>query len=550
MVAPPVELDLLTPARRIMVPNGAMPPESAATDVAHPCEVVGGDQPFDGDRRFRAAQYVRMSTEYQQYSTANQMAAIADYAAVHGLEIVRTYSDEARSGLSIKWRPGLRQMLADVIGGRADYGTVLVYDVSRWGRFQDPDESAYYEFVCRKEGVHVEYCAEPFRNDLSGASSLMKNIKRMMAAEFSRELSVKVYEGKIRVASTGVSVGSRAPFGMRRMLVDASGKRRGILEMGESKFSATDRIILVPGPAAERALIRWIFRQAARGVSPLLISRDLAGRGVLRPSGRRWHWSNVRHTLKNQKYMGTLTYNRRSARLHSPCVTNPPEKWVTIEGAFEPVVDPDLFRRAQACMGAQVRYPEAQALVQLRALLDREGRLTEALIDAEPGMPCSIWYRDHFGGLRAAYARVGYAPARNTGFSEGRAERHKLAQVFRGRVLEGLARLGVPVEVRSPIVMVLDGRLRLGVTFARFKPWRGLPRWKAQVHVEPPQPDWLLIARLNPLDTAVMDQSVIAGGQVSIALNAHRHWGGRVEERFADLDAALRRLAGLAGMLA
>jgi DNA invertase Pin-like site-specific DNA recombinase len=48
--------------------------------------------------RGRAAEYVRMSTDHQTYSTANQRAAIAVYAARHGLEVVRTY--EAASSLS------------------------------------------------------------------------------------------------------------------------------------------------------------------------------------------------------------------------------------------------------------------------------------------------------------------------------------------------------------------------------------------------------------------------------------------------------------------
>ena len=49
----------------------------------------------------RAAQYVRMSTEHQQYSTDNQSDKIRDYAEKRGIEIVRTYADEGKSGLSI-----------------------------------------------------------------------------------------------------------------------------------------------------------------------------------------------------------------------------------------------------------------------------------------------------------------------------------------------------------------------------------------------------------------------------------------------------------------
>src|SRR5690348_7457603 len=88
----------------------------------------------------QAALYVRMSTEHQQYSTENQMDAIRRYAESRKMQIVRTYSDEARSGLNIEGRHGLRDLIAEVENGRADYTEILVYDVSRWGRFQDVDE--------------------------------------------------------------------------------------------------------------------------------------------------------------------------------------------------------------------------------------------------------------------------------------------------------------------------------------------------------------------------------------------------------------------------
>ena len=47
---------------------------------------------------FRAAEYVRMSTEHQQYSTENQADKIREYAARHGIEIVKTYADVGKRG--------------------------------------------------------------------------------------------------------------------------------------------------------------------------------------------------------------------------------------------------------------------------------------------------------------------------------------------------------------------------------------------------------------------------------------------------------------------
>src|SRR5579864_7412139 len=94
----------------------------------------------------RAAQYVRASTEHQQYSIQNQSLAIESYATVHNMQVVQTYSDEGKSGLTLKNRKGLGQLLQDVENGEMQFSIILVYDVSRWGRFQDVDESAYYEY--------------------------------------------------------------------------------------------------------------------------------------------------------------------------------------------------------------------------------------------------------------------------------------------------------------------------------------------------------------------------------------------------------------------
>src|SRR3982074_786555 len=108
----------------------------------------------------RAAQYVRMSTIHQRYSIENQAAAIAAYAARYNLNIVRTYRDDGLSGLKIDKREGLKQLITDISSGRADFSWVLVYDISRWGRFQDVDEAAHYEFLCRRSGITVEYWPE------------------------------------------------------------------------------------------------------------------------------------------------------------------------------------------------------------------------------------------------------------------------------------------------------------------------------------------------------------------------------------------------------
>jgi len=228
-----------------------------------------------------------MSTEHQSYSLDNQAEAIQEYARSHGFQIVRTYADAGRSGVVLKRREGLKQLLRDVVSGEPGYRVILVYDISRWGRFQDTDEAAHYEFLCKQAGIPIHYCAEPFPNDGTMSSTLLKTLKRSMAAEYSRELGIKCFAGQKRLALMGFRVGGQAGYGFRRMMVSPNGKPKQKLRSGEYKSLETDRIILVPGPKKEVETVREVFAMALRKrVSE--IARDLNARGVEFLDGKPW----------------------------------------------------------------------------------------------------------------------------------------------------------------------------------------------------------------------------------------------------------------------
>ena len=124
-----------------------------------------------------AAQYLRRSTERQQYSLANQADCIRRYAQLHGFIIVKTYSEDS-TGMAIKHRDGLRQLIQDIVTdpGPPAFRAVIVYDVSRWGRFPDIDESAYYEFLCKRAGVPV-HVAKAAGGDPKSTQLLMNVLK-------------------------------------------------------------------------------------------------------------------------------------------------------------------------------------------------------------------------------------------------------------------------------------------------------------------------------------------------------------------------------------
>lgn len=57
-------------------------------------------------------------------------------------------------------------------------------------------------------------------------------VKRTMAGEYSRELSVKLKARLIRLTRMGYEAGSCLPYGMRRMLLDVHGKPKRLLADG------------------------------------------------------------------------------------------------------------------------------------------------------------------------------------------------------------------------------------------------------------------------------------------------------------------------------
>jgi DNA invertase Pin-like site-specific DNA recombinase len=472
----------------------------------------------------RAAEYVRMSTENQQYSIDNQSDAIRLYALQHKMEIVRTYDDAAKSGLTMGSRPALRRLIEDVESGSAGYSAILVYDISRWGRFQDVDESAYYEYRCRRANIEVHYCAEPFLNDGSPAAALFKTIKRMMAAEYSRELSVKVFAGKSRLIELGFRQGGTAGCGLRRLLVDQDRKQKFALARGQEKSIATDRVVLIPGPKEEVETVNEVFRlYAIERLSTTAIANILNERGVPGEGGRKWTRYIVRRMVTNPKYIGANVTNRQSAKLHGRVVQNPPEMWIRRDDAFPAIVHPELFRKAEAEAAARSRVlTDEQLLELLRQLLKRHGRISERLISADPDMPCGQVYISRFGGITEAYKRIGYKPYRNLDWVARDRALAPMHREFVERVVSALKSFGASVQqdVRLHCLTINDN-LNVRLSMVRCRALKRTDSWRLQFH-SPFQADLTVFARLAPGNETILDficvpQSQRAPRQITVS---------------------------------
>ncbi len=460
----------------------------------------------------RAALYLRMSTDMQKYSTENQALVLLAYAERNNLEVVRTYEDSGKSGVAINGRDALQQLIADVESGRNDFEVILVYDVTRWGRFQDPDESAYYEQICKRAGVHVRFCAEQFENDGSMSSTLIKSLKRFMSGAYSQDLSKKVFLGASRLVELGFRQGGTPGLGLRRLLVDQDRNAKSELSRGERKSLQTDRVILVPGPDDEVATVRDIYRlftEERRTESQ--IACRLVAQNIPTALGAKWSRAAVHEILTNEKYVGNNVYNRTSKKLKSPTHNNPRDEWVRRDRAFEPIVDDSSFLAAQEIISSRARHmSNDELLTRLQSLLVENGFLSALIIDEREDLPSSAVYARRFGGLHRAYSLIGYSTARDHRYIETNRFLRRLHPEIVATVVTGLKSHGATVEISPRTdMLIVNHEFSVAVSIARCSIYpSGVARWKVRLDTGL-SPDLTVVARMQRENTEVYDYYLV-----------------------------------------
>jgi len=448
----------------------------------------------------RAAQYVRMSTDQQQYSITNQSAAIALYAAAHGMGIIRSYADAGKSGVTIKGRDALQDLIHTVQGGNADFAVILVYDVSRWGRFPDADEAAHYEFICKKAGVQVRYCAEQFDNDNSSTSNLLKALKRMMAGEYSRELGVKTIAGQRRLAAMGFRQGGVAPFGLQNQVVDQHGNPKRVLSRGERKGSGgSDRITLVPGRPEDVRVVRKVFRLFARYKELSRLCDCLNGPRNPRPD-HKWTKSGLASILQNPAYIGSNVFCRRDSRTLK---LRPKEEWIVREKVFQPIIGTKQFAATQELFRLMPAHTNERLLEKLSRILRKEGRLSGWLIEKYHGKGSHRIYQKRFGNLDRAYELVGFACNKDDNFQGHiRKLRQRLVAELSSRLIAGGATVSFPPKLQGLLVVNDQLILRIAFVPAHESP-SGEIFWRMYNHSS--KADIAIFVRLTARDATILD---------------------------------------------
>ena len=458
--------------------------------------------------RLKGAMYIRMSTELQVESPENQGRAIRAYAAEYDIEIVKTYADLGVSGINTEKREQFQALLDDVEQGRNAYNIVLYLDESRWGRFVDSREADYHRMRLERKNVVCQSCEKPLTLTSNIADRIMTLLRDESASDYCRQLSQKVWAGQCNLVAKGFRQGGVAGFGLRRMLLDEAGNPKQELTMGQRKSLLTERVILIPGPDAERQTVRWVYDQFIVGKSETEIADQLNEQGVKNHFGRQWSLGTVRELLTNEKYVGNNLFNRTSGKMKSRAKPNPESEWVRREHAFEPIVDMERFCTVQDIYRERNKKTTNEELLQgLRDLYASQGRLSALIIDEADFLPPSSLFRTRFGGLLRAYRMIGYTPERDYQYIAINQRLRSLHAEIVADVIQNIENLcgrRIPIDSESSL-LELNHNLLISIVISRcFTTPAGTRRWKIRFDTGL-HPDITVAVRMDTRNEAIKD---------------------------------------------
>jgi len=286
----------------------------------------------------RVAIYARYSSDNQRdASIEDQVRLCRERADKEGWTITNVYTDHAISGASLM-RPGIQQLIHDCLAGKAE--VVLAEALDRISRDQEDIAGVYKRM--QFAGVSIVTLSE------GEISNLHIGLKGTMNAIFLKDLADKTRRGLRGRVEKGKSGGGNA-YGYDVV------KRVG----EEGDYAKGERSI----NEAEAEIVRRIFADYTKGISPKAIANALNKEGIAAPTGGTWGASTIygnreRGTgiLNNELYIGKLVWNRlryvkdpdTGKRISRP---NPESAVIRQDVPELRIIDQPLWDRVKAMQG-------------------------------------------------------------------------------------------------------------------------------------------------------------------------------------------------------
>ena len=273
----------------------------------------------------RAVIYARYSSDNQrEESITAQIRACNDYAQRRGYEVVKVYSDEARSATTDN-RPGFLQMIENIKSGLIKVDFLLVHKLDRFAR--NRYDSAVYRKELTRAGVRLIAVDQPL--DDSPESVLLESLLEGLAEYYSKNLAREVMKGMRENAFQAKFNGGWAPLG----------------------YDVIDRQYVVN--ETEAIVVRLIFSMFIQGYGYSKILNKLNELGYQTKRCKHFGKNSIYEILRNAKYAGYYVFNRAPRRLDGK------RNWhrkkdeseiITLSRAVPAIISEEDFKKVQEIM--------------------------------------------------------------------------------------------------------------------------------------------------------------------------------------------------------
>lgn len=268
----------------------------------------------------KAAIYARFSSDLQRSESIDaQIRACRYYAQRFELDVVRIFSDAAKSGRSVNGRDQFSAMMDAAQAGQ--FEVLLVHKLSRFSR----SGTDTLNNKARLEAAGVELVSVTERLDNTPEGKLMLYVITGMNEFYSANLAAETMKGLRENAYNGKHTGGLPPLGYD---VDPESKR------------------LVINPDEAEA-VRTIFSMYLAGHGYGEITQLLNANGWRTKRGALFGRNSIHDILINEKYTGTLIYDKIASRTPDGKMNRRKfkDEYIRVEGGCPQLISPEDFER-------------------------------------------------------------------------------------------------------------------------------------------------------------------------------------------------------------
>lgn len=274
----------------------------------------------------------------QGETLAKHRKTLLKYAQNNKLNIIEI-KEEIVSGDSLFFRPKMLELLKEVENNQ--YNGVLVMDIDRLGRGGMKDQGIILEAF--KES-HTLIITPSKTYDLNNdADEEMTEFKTFFARRELKVINKRMQGGRLRSVQEGNYISTNPPLGYDITFI----KKSRTLKINES----------------EAEIIKLIFNMYVKGNGASHISSYLNSLGYKSKNGNEFSPSSVLFILKNPVYIGKVTWKKKDIRKSKDpnkvkdTKTRPKDEWIISDGKHKPIINIDLFNKAQNIINSKYHIP-------------------------------------------------------------------------------------------------------------------------------------------------------------------------------------------------